>query len=42
LAKVINRLRLLEAQEPKKDEPAPTRQEQLLMEIRDILKSRPA
>jgi large conductance mechanosensitive channel len=36
VAKVINRLR---AEEAKKPDPAPTRQEALLMEIRDLLKS---
>jgi large conductance mechanosensitive channel len=36
VARVINRLR---AQEAKKPDPAPTKQESLLMEIRDLLKS---
>jgi large conductance mechanosensitive channel len=36
VAKVINRLRAAEAQKP---DPAPTRQEVLLMEIRDLLKA---
>jgi large conductance mechanosensitive channel len=38
VAKMINRLRLLEATEPSRA-PAPTRQESLLMEIRDLLKA---
>ncbi|MEX0841989.1 MAG: large conductance mechanosensitive channel protein MscL [Xanthobacteraceae bacterium] len=44
VAKAINRLRALEARQPQKTPPAaPTRQEQLLMEIRDALKGgRPA
>lgn len=36
VAKAINRIRLMEATEPPK---APTRQESLLMEIRDLLKA---
>jgi large conductance mechanosensitive channel len=36
LAKFINRIRAAEAQKP---DPAPTRQEVLLMEIRDLLKA---
>jgi len=36
VAKVINRLRAAEAHKP---DPAPTRQEALLMEIRDLLKT---
>jgi large conductance mechanosensitive channel len=39
IARVINRIRLLEATEPSRA-PAPTRQESLLMEIRDLLKAR--
>lgn len=42
VARVINRFRALEAQEPKKEDVAPTRQEKLLMEIRDLLKNRAA
>jgi large conductance mechanosensitive channel len=38
VAKVINRLRAAEAKKP---DPAPTRQEAILMEIRDLLKSGP-
>ncbi len=38
IAKAINRLRLIEASEPAKA-PAPTREESLLMEIRDLLKA---
>jgi large conductance mechanosensitive channel len=38
VAKVINRLRVEDAQKPEK-EVAPTRQETLLMEIRDLLKA---
>lgn len=39
VAKGINRLRALEGEKPQKKDPAPTRQEALLMEIRDLLKS---
>ena len=42
VARVINRFRALEAQAPKKEDVAPTRQEKLLMEIRDLLKNRAA
>jgi large conductance mechanosensitive channel len=38
IAKVVNRLRMQDAQKPEKDV-APTRQETLLMEIRDLLKA---
>jgi large conductance mechanosensitive channel len=38
VARAINRLRAMEAREPEAMAPAPTRQESLLMEIRDLLK----
>jgi large conductance mechanosensitive channel len=38
IAKAINRIRMMEASEPSKS-PAPTRQEALLVEIRDLLKA---
>ena len=41
IVKVINRIRRQEAQTPA-EPPAPTREEQVLMEIRDLLKQRPA
>jgi large conductance mechanosensitive channel len=41
IVKAINRVRRQEAQKPA-DPPAPTREEQVLMEIRDLLKQRPA
>jgi len=37
VAKVINRMRAAEAKKP---DPAPTREESILMEIRDVLKAR--
>jgi large conductance mechanosensitive channel len=40
--KGVNRLRKDEAKEPPKPDPAPTREELLLMEIRDALKARSA
>lgn len=40
VAKAINRLRVMDALAPEKKMPAPTRQEALLMEIRDLLKTR--
>lgn len=42
VAKAINRLRALDALAPEKKDAAPTRQEALLMEIRDLLKARQA
>ena len=39
VARAINRLRAMEAREPTATAPAPTRQETLLMEIRDLLKA---
>jgi large conductance mechanosensitive channel len=41
LVKAINRVRRQEAQKPA-EPPAPTREEQILIEIRDLLKQRPA
>jgi large conductance mechanosensitive channel len=41
LVKGINRVRRQEAQKPA-EPPAPTREEQILIEIRDLLKRRPA
>jgi large conductance mechanosensitive channel len=41
LVKAINRVRRQEAQKPA-EPPAPTREEQLLIEIRDLLKRQPA
>ncbi len=40
VVKAINRLRLIDTLTPEKKVPAPTRQEALLMEIRDLLKAR--
>ncbi|WP_119459741.1 large conductance mechanosensitive channel protein MscL [Rhodospirillaceae bacterium SYSU D60014] len=41
IVKAVNRVRRQEAQKPA-EPPAPTREEQVLMEIRDLLKQRPA
>jgi large conductance mechanosensitive channel len=41
IVKAVNRVRRKEAEKPA-EPPAPTREEQVLMEIRDLLKQRPA